>query len=98
MPPKESSYVDKESPPEPHALAKKFEDQIKLAIAEKFVVVSNDLSLLLSEPEGVYYSQKERGTLCCLVVDEKDGYMYLVTAKLTGDGKSLTNFKSAIVS
>lgn len=82
----------------PHELAKKFESQIKEAVVKKFSVASEELSLLLEDKDGVYLSQEEADTLCCFVVGEKNGYLYLVTAKMTEDGLILTDFKSDIVS
>ena len=82
----------------PHELAKTFESQIKGVIAEKFSVALDDLTLLLEDKDGVYLSQEEPDTICCLVVGQKNGFLYLVTAKVEEGGKSLTNLKSDIVS
>ena len=82
----------------PHELAEKFEHQIKETIANKFFVALEELSILSSDKEGVYLSEKEPNTLCCFVVGEKNGFLYLVTAKIEEDGKNLNNFKSDIVS
>ena len=82
----------------PHELAKFFEFQIKEVVAEKFSVSPDDLSLLLEDKDGVYLSQEEVNTLCCLVVGQKNGFLYLVTGKVEEDGKSLTNLKSDIIS
>lgn len=81
-----------------HELAKKFEVQIKEAIAQKFPVPPEELSLLLEDKEGVYLSEEEPNTLGCLIVGQKNGYLYLVTAKIEEDGQSLRDFKSDIVS
>lgn len=80
-----------------HELAKKFEFQIKEIVAKKFSVVSGDLSLLLEDKDGVYLSAEEPNTLCCFVVGQ-NGFLYLVTAKIEEDSKSLSSFKSDIVS
>ncbi len=82
----------------PHELAKSFEPQIKGVVVEKFSVSPDDLALLLEDKDGVYLSQEEPDTLCCFVVGEKDGFLYLVTGKIEEGGKSLTNLKSDIVS
>ena len=82
----------------PHGLAKVFESQIKEVITRKFSVAPNDLTLLLEDKDGVYLSQEEPDTLCCLVVGQNNGFLYLVTGKVEEDRKSLTNFKSDIVS
>ncbi len=81
-----------------HGLAKSFESQIKGVVAEKFSVSSDDLALLLEDKDGVYLSQEEADTLCCFVVGQKNGFLYLVTGKIEESGKSLTNLKSDIVS
>ena len=65
---------------------------------EKFSVSSDDLALLLKDKDGVYLSQEEPNTLCCFVVGQKNGFLYLVIGKIEEDGKSLTNLKSDIVS
>jgi len=82
---------------DPHALARMFEAQIKDTIVKKFSVAPDDLSLLLGDEDGVYLSEEEANTLCCFVVGA-DGFMYLVTAHIREDGKSLGDFKSDIVS
>lgn len=82
----------------PHELAQKFEAQIKRTLLEKFSVIPEELSLLAEDKDGVYLSKEEPNTLCCLVIDQKKGYMYLVAAKITENGKSLENFRSDIVS
>ena len=81
----------------PHELAKSFESQIKGAVAEKFSISPDDLSLLFEDKDGVYLSQEEPDTLCCFVVGQENGFLYLVTGKIEG-GKSLANLKSDIVS
>lgn len=83
------------NPPE---LAKTFESQIKGVVAEKFSVSPDELALLIEDKDGVYLSQEEPDTLCCFVVGQKNGFLYLVTGKINEGGKSLTNFKTDIVS
>lgn len=82
----------------PHELARTFEAQIKNTVSEKFSVPLDDLNLLLEDEDGVYLSREETGTLCCLVVGQKNGFLYLVTAKIEEGGKNLINLKSDIVS
>jgi len=82
----------------PHELAKFFESQIKGVIAEKFSISPDALALLLEDKDGVYLSREESDTLCCFVVGQKNGFLYLVTGKIEESGKSLTNLKSDIVS
>lgn len=82
----------------PHELAKTFIAQIKRVVAEKFSIPPDDLALLLEDKDGVYLSREESDTLCCFVVGQKNGFLYLVTGKIEESGKSLTNLKSDIVS
>lgn len=82
----------------PHGLAKVFESQIKDVIARKFSVEPRDLALLFEDKDGVYLSQEEPDTLCCLVLGQKNGFLYLVTGKLEEDGQKITNLKTDIVS
>jgi hypothetical protein len=82
----------------PHELAKKFEAQIKGVVVEKFSPKAEDLSLLLEDKVGVYLSKEEPDTLCSFVVDQKGGYLYMVSAKMEDNGKQLINFKCHIVS
>lgn len=82
----------------PHELARKFESQIKGVVAKKFSIAPDDLSLLSEDKDGIYLSKEEPDTLCCFVVGQKNGFLYLVTAKIGEGGKSLNNFKSDIVS
>jgi hypothetical protein len=82
----------------PHALAKKFEVLIKEAIARKYGVSMDELKLLLEDKEGVYLSEEAPNTLCCFVVDQRNGYMYLVTGTIDEEGEALTNLKTDVVS
>ncbi len=82
----------------PHELAKIFEPEIKRVVAGKFSVASDDLILLLEDKGGVYISKEEEDTLCCFVVDQKNGFLYLVTGKIEEGGKNLSNLKSDVVS
>lgn len=81
-----------------HELAKKFEFQIKGVVAEKYSLTSGELSLLLEDKEGIYLSKEEPDTLCCFVVGQKNGYLYLVTANIDEEGKNLNKFKCDIIS
>lgn len=92
------SQNDTEKMISPHELAEKFEREIKETVAKKFAADGNYLSLLLKDEDGAYWSREEEGTLCCLVVGEKDGHLYLVTAKMTEDGGRLTDFKCDVIS
>lgn len=82
----------------PYQLAKNFESQIKDTIVKKFSVPSNQLKLLLEFDHGVYLSQEEINTLCCFVLGEENGFLYLVTGEIDKDGETLTNFKTSIIS
>lgn len=79
-------------------LAKSFEIQIKKTVADKFRINSENLSLLLGDEKGVYLSEEEVNTLCCFVVDEENGFLYLVTGRIADDGQNLTEFKSDVIS
>lgn len=81
-----------------HQLAKIFESQIKSIITKKYSISPDELSLLLDKPNGVYFSQKEANTLCIFVIGQKNGFLYLVTAKVIENEKKLINFKSSIIS
>lgn len=83
---------------DPHTVAKLCEAQIKAKITERFFVADDELVLLLEDQDGVYLSQQEPNTLCCLVVGKENGFLYLVTAEITAGGTQLTNLKSDIVS
>ncbi|HCP08272.1 MAG TPA: hypothetical protein DIT25_00515 [Candidatus Moranbacteria bacterium] len=95
---KEMYQTNSEKIPSPHELARKFEMQIKGTVAEKFSVEPEKLSLLLYDKDGVYLSQEESETLCCFVVGQENGFLYLVTAKIENKSKELNNFKADIVS
>ena len=82
----------------PHELARSCEYQIKEVIAKKFSVSPDELELLLGDKDGVYMSQEEPNTLCCLVVGRKNGFLYLVTGKIEENGKSVTGLKTDIIS
>lgn len=83
---------------QPHDIAKIFESAIRDKVSEKFSTSLEDLSLLLDDEDGVYVSQEDPDTLCCFVVDQKSGFLYLVTGKLDSDRKQLENLKADIVS
>jgi len=83
---------------EPRELAKKFEIEIKDYVAKKFAINQSELSLLLEDEQGAYFSKQEPNSLCIFVVGVKNGYLYLVTAELEGGGQGLLKFKSEIVS
>lgn len=82
----------------PHELAKIFESRIKEVVNKKFSVSPDTLILLLDDKDGVYLSKEEADTLCCFVVGQENGFLYLVTAKVSKDGKDLSDFKSDIIS
>jgi hypothetical protein len=82
----------------PHELAKTFESQIKEVVTKKFSVSPDELELLIEYKNGVYLSQEEPDTLCCFVVGQKNGFMYLVTGKIDESGRSLANLKTDIIS
>ena len=82
----------------PHKLAQIFEAAIKDAVSRKFLVPVADLVVLLDDEDGVYMSQEEPATVCCLVLGQENGFLYLVTGKIQEKGEALTDFKADIVS
>ncbi|MEK7608847.1 MAG: hypothetical protein AAB495_04685 [Patescibacteria group bacterium] len=82
---------------DPRELARSFELQIKQAVAKKFSTSVDDLTLLRDE-DAAYLSQEEPDSLCCFVVGQKSGFLYLVIGKIGKDGKSLSDLKSDVVS
>lgn len=82
----------------PHKLAKQFESKIKDTVANKFSVAPEELLPLFKDASGVYLSKEEPDTLCCLVLGQANGFLYLVTAKIENGGQRLNNFKSDIMS
>lgn len=82
---------------DPHQLARTFEALIKDTVAQKFPDDSDDLTLLLEDEAGVYLSKEEANTLCCLLVGQKSGHMYLVTGR-SEEGKFLSDLKCGIIS
>jgi len=81
----------------PHELARKNEVLIKETVNKKFGVQPEALSLLLEASDGVYFSEEESDTLCCLVVDNKGGLLYLVSGKMDPDKKEMRDFKCDIL-
>ena len=79
------------------ALLSTYECEIKSVISEKYSIPSEDLTILPQEEGGVYMSEEEPETFCCLVVENTNGFLYLLSAKIT-DGQQLTNFKSDVIS
>ena len=81
-----------------HELVKQHAAQIKKTVETKFSVDPSTLSFLLEDTEGAYFSAEEPHTLCCFVLGKENGFLYIVTAKIDKDGKTLTDFKTDIVS
>ena len=81
----------------PHDIARKFELLIKGAVAKRFFINPDELSILLEDEDGVYVTDTEPDILCSLVIGLKNGSMYLVTAKILDNGKGLENFKPDII-
>lgn len=79
----------------PREIVKKFEAQIKASIMAKFAVSSDELSVLPDE-DAAYFSEKEPGTLCALVLGEKNGHLYLVCSRPSEEG--LDDIKADILS
>lgn len=95
----ESNKMNKENKMDhAHFVARKFESEIKKILEEKYDLNPEDLVLLLDDEDGVYLDDKDPSILCVMVVGQKNGYLYLVTAKIEENNSGLTNFKSDIVS
>lgn len=94
----ETHSNDNERRLSPHDLARKHADALVAAIVERFAIQEPRLSLLLDDEAGVYMSDQEPDTLCGLVLDERDGHMYVVTAKVAPNGRELSDFKSDLLS
>ena len=60
-----------------HELAKRYERQIKEAIAERFSVSVDGLLLLTDKEEGVFISEVDHSTFCCLALGKERGSLYL---------------------
>ena len=77
----------------PSQLAEKFERQIKKVVMQNNAsITEGDLQLLTDKEDGVYISKEDPGTLCCLVLEKKEGVLYLVTADMTEKKTNLENF------
>ena len=63
-----------------HALAEAYEEQIKETIAEKFSVSVDELVLLTDKEDGVFISEIDFTTFCCLVLGKESRHLYSVTA------------------
>lgn len=74
-----------------------YQPEIVTLISQKYSVASEDLTVLIDDESGVYLSQEENETLCALVLDNNNGYMYLVSAKYNEAEGSLSNFRSDVI-
>ncbi|MCK5096023.1 MAG: hypothetical protein KAR24_01570 [Candidatus Pacebacteria bacterium] len=84
-------------PKDLHALASQYETQIKDTIVQRFGVEPQDLRVLLEEEQGVYMSNKDPERICCLVVGISSGLLYLVSAKVVGDGDKPQDFLADVI-
>lgn len=80
-----------------HAIAAMNEELIRGVAASKFALHPEEMMLLLTDEDGVYFSEETPGLLCCLVVGMQDGFLYLVTGEVDADGVHLKNLKCDIV-
>lgn len=78
-------------------LAKKYQTQIREAIAERFPVSSVDELAILVDEDAIYIDEEFPLILCCLVVGKENKYLYLVTADIDEE-KRLDGFTAQIVS
>ncbi len=82
----------------PHNLARRFEDDIKNAIFEGTGVSAGELELMLQDKDGVYFSEEQPNTLCCLVLGRENGHLYLATAEFSESDNTISNFKVTTLS
>lgn len=80
----------------PREFAQAFEKEIKEKVETRFSVPHDQLTLLMNDEDGVYFSEEQPDTFCCLVVGN-NGFLYLVTAHVDEEG-TLSDFKADIVS
>jgi len=91
------SANDNETIRNPHTLANKFAPEILSAVSAGFNLLEEEVSLLSEDESGIYMSKEEPDMLCCLVLGNKNGHLYLVTGKVSTDGKSISDFKTAVI-
>ena len=82
----------------PHNLIHKFEREVWEVIAEYSFDPPHSLNLLTEEEGGVYVSREDPTSLCCLVIGKESKFLYLVTAVISKDQKTLSQFRAKIVS
>jgi len=90
------SANDNEAIRNPYTLANKFAPEILGAVSAEFNLME-EVSLLSEDESGIYMSKEEPDMLCCLVLGNKNGHLYLVTGKVSTDGKVLSDFKTAVI-
>ena len=84
-------------PKTPHALATMNDEAIRSAVASRFALNPEEMTLLVADEDGVYFSEETPGLLCCLVVGMKEGFLYLFTGEVDAEGAHLNNLKCDIV-
>ncbi len=82
----------------PHSLAKRYEISIKKAVFEGTGVPTEELELMLKDKDGVYFSEEQPDTFCCLVLGRENGHLYLATAEFSEVDDTLDNFKVTTLS
>lgn len=84
---------DNETKISPHRLAEKFERQIKKAVMQDDAsITEHNLQLMTDKEDGVYISKEDPGIVCCLVLEKRNGFLYLVTADRDEKKTNLENF------
>lgn len=84
--------------PNAHDLAQQYDLEIKNIVAKKYNCSVQELLLLTDSPLGAYFSEKEHDIFCCLVIGQKTERLYLITAEVDKQNKTLKNFLCEVVS
>jgi hypothetical protein len=82
----------------PHGLAKQYEESIKGAVLDGMGVPAEELELLIKDQHGVYFSEQNPNTLCCLVLGVENGHLYLVTGEFSETDNTISDFKVTTIS
>ena len=81
----------------PRALALEYESSIKDSVVTLSDLDPAHLMLLSEDEDGAYWSQKEPGMLCVLVLGQENGHLYLVTSQWDDQQGCLSDFKCGIL-
>jgi len=78
-------------------IVRMYESEITTLISQKYSVDTKDLVVLINDESGIYLSKEEKDTLCTLVLNNENGYMYLVSAKYNEEENTLSDFRSDVI-